>query len=93
VTDFYVRPGPSLFALTEQEAYAPMELFLAQFQSRGGNDLTLFRVMIHAESGGDKTDPAQWRDWLNCVRAVKGQLPNTTTDTWARLDVPPIHRL
>lgn len=94
MSDIYLRRGPSSFTLTEQEAYAAMELFLAQFQSRGGNDLHLFRGMIDTEPDGNATDPAQWHDWLNCLRAIKGLPADAASDTWARLGNPPtVHRL
>lgn len=92
MTDLYLRPGPSQFSLTEQEAYATMELFLAQFLSRGAVDMPYFRHMINVLSDGDASDPAQWHDWLNCVRLLKRQPADAVTNTWAKMPNPPTVR-
>ena len=94
IRDVYVRPGDAQFTLTEQEAYAAVELFITQFLSRGAVDMPLLSSWIHTEPNGETHDPAQWHDWLECVRLVKGAQLATESDTWTRVPrLPAVHRL
>jgi hypothetical protein len=87
---FRLPPGDVTYSLTEQEAFLAMTLFVAQFASRAGDDLATLMADISTWSDGKPTDPAAWDDWLNCVRAVKGE--PSEGDTWVRMGQPQIDR-
>src|SRR3954462_15004922 len=61
--------------LTEQEAFAAMRSFLAEFWKRGGSqsDSDLVDILSWTETLDDSGtyDPAQWHDWLAAVEAVR----------------------
>ena len=56
-----------------------MTLFVAQFYSRAGDDLATMAADITVEADGDTLDPAAWIDWLECVKAAKGQAAEADT--------------
>lgn len=68
-----------------------MELFANQFYARAGDDLATLMADISVEADGVSTDPAAWEDWLECVRAVKGEAAGDL-DTWKALGYPTILR-
>jgi hypothetical protein len=88
---FRSRPGPAEYALTEQEAFLAMELFINQFASTMGSlgEVAWVTLMsdIRVEADGITTDPAAWDDWLTCVQAVKG-INTAGSDTWRAMGVP-----
>src|SRR3954452_10393466 len=61
--------------LTEQEAFAAMRFFLAEFWKRGGSqsDSDPVDILSWTETLDDSGtyDPAQWHDWLAAVEAVR----------------------
>jgi hypothetical protein len=87
---FRLRGGEAAYALTEQEAFLAMSMFIAQFASTGGDDLLTLAADISFEADGETLDPAAWHDWIECIRAVKGDPPEG--DTWRALGVPRIER-
>lgn len=90
-TLFRLRLGQSEYALTEQEAFLAMELFINQFASTMGKlDGAAFITLmadIQVEADGITTDPAAWSDWLTCVQTVKG-IDTMGADTWRRMGSP-----
>ena len=88
---FRLRGGDAAFTLTEQEALLAMSLFIAQFASTAGDDLPTLAADISIEADDETLDPAAWADWLECIRAVKGE-PAGATDTWRAMGVPRIDR-
>lgn len=87
---FRLRPGEPAYSLTEQEAFLAMSLFVAQFASTAGDDLLTLAADITIEPDGQTLDPAAWQDWIECIRAVRGDPPEG--DTWRALGVPIIER-
>jgi hypothetical protein len=57
--------------LNEREAFQAMTCFLWQWAQHGGNDLSLLLFDIRILADGGTSDPAAWEDWLQCVRATK----------------------
>lgn len=88
---FRRRPGPAEYALTEQEAFLAMELFINQFASTMGrlDEVAWVTKMsdIMVWEDGMTTDPAAWDDWLTCVQTVKG-LDTTGSNTWRLMGAP-----
>jgi hypothetical protein len=90
--DFYLAAGPSTPILGAGEAYLALELFLAQFITRGDLSVSTLRRWVHMEPDGKSNDPAQWSDWLDCVHAVKGEEVDPASDTFGVLGQSIIHR-
>ena len=67
-----------------------MSLFVAQFASTAGDDLLTLAADITIEPDGQTLDPAAWHDWIECIRAVKGDPP--LGDTWRAMGAPVIER-
>lgn len=88
---FRLKPGLPAYSLTEQEAFLALDLFLSQYYARAGNDLATLMADISVETDGGTLDPAAWDDWLECVRAVKGEAAGVG-DTWKALGYPTILR-
>ena len=90
-TSFRRRPGPAEYALTEQEAFLAMELFINQFASTMGSlgEVAWVTLLsdIKVEADGTTTDPAAWHDWLTCVQAVKG-INTAGSNTWRAMGAP-----
>lgn len=89
-TAFRLRRGESAYSLSEQEAFLAMTLFIEQFASTAGDDLATLAADIFLESDGSPVDPAAWDDWLECVKAAKGQ--PAEADTWRAMGLPHIER-
>ena len=87
---FRLRPGKATYTLTEHEAFLAMSLFIAQFASTAGDDLATLAADIEIEADGETLDPAAWHDWIECIRAVKGDPP--VGDTWRAMGEPVIER-
>jgi hypothetical protein len=93
-TSFRRRPGLAEYALTEQEAFLAMELFIAQFLSTMGrlDEVAWVTLLsdIQVWADGQTHDPAAWYDWLTCVQTVKG-IDTAGSTTW-RLMGPPMRK-
>jgi hypothetical protein len=87
---FRLRRGESAYSLSEQEAFLAMTLFIEQFASTAGDDLATLAADISVESDGSTLDPAAWTDWLECVKAAKGQ--PEAAGTWRSMGLPTIER-
>ena len=88
---FRLKPGLSAYSLTEQEAFLALDLVLSQYYATAGDDLRTLMADISLEVDGGTLDPAAWDDWLECVRAVKGEAAGPG-DTWKALGYPTIRR-
>jgi hypothetical protein len=70
-----------MYSLSEEEAFKAMTLFLDQFYGRAGDDLVTLMADVSLEKDGSTLDPAAWDDWMDCVRAVKGDSQTTDRGT------------
>ena len=87
-TPFRLRPGPSEFSLTEQQAYLALDLFLAQIVARGDLRAGEVSSWVNTTADGESVDPAMWHDFLQCVRAALGLPLSDSGDTFAALGAP-----
>src|SRR5436190_5657239 len=87
---FRIPDGTAQFALTEQEAFLAMRLFIAQFHSTAGDRLAPLLADISIQPDGAPLDPAAWSDWIECIRAVRDHVPQG--DTWRVMGRPRIER-
>ena len=63
-----------MYELSEREAFRAMSLFLDHYYGEAGYDLMTLMADISIEADGGTLDPAAWEDWMDCVRAVKGEV-------------------
>jgi hypothetical protein len=65
-------------SLTITEGFRAMLVFLDRYYERGGSQSEDIAALLSGISqtlwaDGSTNDPAQWQDWLDAVRAAKGE--------------------
>jgi hypothetical protein len=74
-------------ALTEQQAYDAMFLFLVEFWKRDGGKTDLTDLLSWLDRGiwkdGGSADPAQEDDWSRCVKRIQEGLNPYEPPVWS----------